>query len=189
MTLRFGTDGIRGVANQELTPELVTAVGRAAARVLGVAHPFVVGRDTRRSGPMLEAALVAGLCAEGADVLFAGVLPTPAVAQLAHERDAPAAMITASHNTFADNGVKLFAVGGRKLSDEVERGIEHELRALATGMPSGPDGRGGVRAAGRARRVRRPRGGRAGRPAARWSAGGRRLRERRGLPRGTARAA
>lgn len=142
MTLRFGTDGIRGVANQELTPELVTAVGRAAARVLGVAHPFVVGRDTRRSGPMLEAALVAGLCAEGADVLSAGVLPTPAVAQLAHERDAPAAMITASHNTFADNGVKLFAVGGRKLSDEVERSIEHELRALAAGMPSGPDGRG-----------------------------------------------
>ena len=84
MTLRFGTDGIRGVANRELTPELVTGVGRAAARVLGTARPFVVGRDTRRSGPMVEAALVAGLCAEGADVLLAGVLPTPAVAELAH---------------------------------------------------------------------------------------------------------
>jgi len=142
MTLRFGTDGIRGLANRELTPELVTGVGRAAARVLGTARPFVVGRDTRRSGPMLEAALVAGLCAEGADVLLAGVLPTPAVAELAHAREAPAAMITASHNAYADNGIKLFAVGGRKLSDEIERNIEHELRDLATAMPSGPEGRG-----------------------------------------------
>jgi phosphoglucosamine mutase len=142
MTLRFGTDGIRGVANGELTPELVTGVGRAAARVLGTARPFVVGRDTRRSGPMLEAALVAGLCAEGADVLLAGVLPTPAVAALAHAREAPAAMITASHNAYADNGIKLFAAGGRKLSDEIERNVEHELRDLATAMPSGPEGRG-----------------------------------------------
>jgi phosphoglucosamine mutase len=142
MTLRFGTDGIRGLANRELTPELVTGVGRAAARVLGTAHPFVVGRDTRRSGPMLEAALVAGLCAEGADVLLAGVLPTPAVAQLAHAREAPAAMITASHNAYADNGIKLFAVGGRKLSDDVERNVEHELCNLATTMPNGPEGRG-----------------------------------------------
>ena len=142
MTLRFGTDGIRGVANRELTPELVTGVGRAAARVLGTARPFVVGRDTRRSGPMLEAALVAGLCAEGADVLLAGVLPSPAVAELAHAREAPAAMITASHNAYADNGVKLFAAGGRKLSDEIERNVEHELRDLATTMPNGPEGRG-----------------------------------------------
>jgi phosphoglucosamine mutase len=142
MTLRFGTDGIRGVANRELTPELVTGVGRAAARVLGTARPFVVGRDTRRSGPMLEAALVAGLCAEGADVLLAGVLPSPAVAELAHAREAPAAMITASHNAYADNGVKLFAAGGRKLSDETERHVEHELRDLATAMPNGPEGRG-----------------------------------------------
>ena len=69
MTLRFGTDGVRGVANAELTVELVTALGRAAVRVLGAGQPFVVGRDTRRSGPMLEAALVAGICAEGADVI------------------------------------------------------------------------------------------------------------------------
>lgn len=142
MSLRFGTDGIRGVANRELTPELVTAIGRAAARVLGAEQPFVIGRDTRRSGPMVEAALVAGLCAEGADVLLTGVLPTPAVAGLAHERGAAAAMITASHNPFADNGVKLFAVGGRKLTDDVERAIEHELRDLATRTPSGPPGRG-----------------------------------------------
>jgi phosphoglucosamine mutase len=142
MSLRFGTDGIRGLANRELTPELVTGVGRAAARVLGTTRPFVVGRDTRRSGPMLEAALVAGLCAEGADVLLAGVLPTPAVAELAHTRDAPAAMITASHNAYVDNGIKLFAVGGRKLSDDIERSVEHELRELATMMPNGPEGRG-----------------------------------------------
>jgi phosphoglucosamine mutase len=142
MSLRFGTDGIRGVANRDLTPELVTALGRAAARVLGRDEPFVVGRDTRRSGPMLEAALVAGLCAEGADVMLTGVLPTPAVAQIAHQRGAPAAMITASHNPFPDNGVKLFAVGGRKLRDDVEHAIEDELRELATETPTGPDGRG-----------------------------------------------
>ena len=75
MTLEFGTDGIRGLANRELTPELVTALGRALVRVMGSEQPFVVGRDTRRSGPMVQAALVAGLCAEGADVELAGVLP------------------------------------------------------------------------------------------------------------------
>ena len=85
MTLRFGTDGVRGVANRELTPELVTALGRAAVRVLGADEPFVIGRDTRRSGPMLEAALVAGLCAEGADVVLIGVLPTPGVAYVARD--------------------------------------------------------------------------------------------------------
>lgn len=142
MSLRFGTDGVRGVANRELTPELVTALGRAAARVLGTDAPFVIGRDTRRSGPMLEAALVAGLCAEGADVLLVGVLPTPAVATVAQQRGAPAAMITASHNPYPDNGVKLFAPGGRKLTDDVERAIEDELHALATEAPVGPEGRG-----------------------------------------------
>ena len=115
MTLRFGTDGVRGVANVELTSELVTALGRAAARVLGREEPFVVGRDTRRSGPMLEAALVAGLCAEGADVLLAGVLPTPGVAHAARERGAPAAVISASHNPFGDNGIKLFAPGAEEV--------------------------------------------------------------------------
>jgi phosphoglucosamine mutase len=135
MTLRFGTDGVRGVANTELTVELVTALGRAAARVLGTTTPFVVGRDTRRSGPMIEAALVAGLCAEGADVALAGVLPTPGVAFLAFERGAPAAVISASHNPFGDNGVKLFAPGGRKLPEHVEMQVEDELRHLATEMP------------------------------------------------------
>ena len=141
MTLRFGTDGIRGVANRELTPELVTALGRAAARVLGASVPFVVGRDTRRSGPLLQAALVAGLCAEGASVELAGVLPTPGVALLAKARNAPAAVISASHNPFEDNGVKLFAPGGRKVTEELERHIEDELRALATSVPgAGPTG-------------------------------------------------
>ncbi len=141
MTLQFGTDGVRGVANRELTPELVTALGRAAARVLGTEHGFLVARDTRLSGPMLEAALVAGLCAEGADVQRAGVLPTPGVAYLAQRRSAPAAMISASHNPFPDNGVKLFAAGGRKITDESERRVEDELRKLVVAAPgSGPDG-------------------------------------------------
>ena len=135
MTLRFGTDGVRGVANTELTVELVTALGRAAVRVLGAEVPFVVGRDTRRSGPMLEAALVAGICAEGADVSLAGVLPTPGVALLAHERAAPAAVISASHNSFEDNGIKLFAPGGRKIPEHLETQVEEELRYLATEIP------------------------------------------------------
>ena len=136
MTLRFGTDGVRGVANQELTPELVTALGRAAARVLGSERPFLVARDTRRSGPMLEAALVAGLCAEGVGVLRAGVLPTPGLAYLAQVSEAPAAMISASHNPFPDNGVKLFAPGGRKIPDDWERRVEEQLRTLAVEMPA-----------------------------------------------------
>ncbi len=135
MTLRFGTDGVRGIANQELTVELVTALGRAAVRVIGDAEPFVIGRDTRRSGPMIEAALVAGICAEGADVILTGVLPTPGVAYLAHERGAPGAVISASHNPFIDNGVKLLGPGGRKIPEPIEIQIEQELRELAVSQP------------------------------------------------------
>ena len=143
MTLRFGTDGVRGVANRDLTPELVTALGRAAARVLGADRPFVVGRDTRRSGPLLESALVAGLCSEGADVERVGVLPTPGVAYLAQQFDAPAAVISASHNPYPDNGVKLFSRGGRKIADGPEQRIELELRRLVdAGAGDGPDGAG-----------------------------------------------
>ena len=143
MTLRFGTDGIRGVANRDLTPELVTALGRAAARVLGADRPFFVGRDTRRSGPLLEAALVAGLCSEGAAVDRVGVLPTPGVAYLAQLFDGPAAVISASHNPYPDNGVKLFARGGRKIADEPEQRIEAELRRLVDAGPElGPEGAG-----------------------------------------------
>ncbi|MFL6243816.1 MAG: phosphoglucosamine mutase [Acidimicrobiia bacterium] len=144
MTLRFGTDGVRGVANRDLTPELVTALGRAAARVLGADRPFVIGRDTRRSGPLLESALVAGLCSEGADVERVGVLPTPGVAYLAQLSDAPAAVISASHNPYPDNGVKLFSRGGRKIADVPEQRIELELRRLVdAGAGDGRDGPGG----------------------------------------------
>ena len=127
--LRFGTDGVRGVANAELTPELALALGRAAAHVLGPAPAFVVGRDTRRSGPMLEAAFVAGLASAGVDPLLLGVAPTPAVAWVSADADIPGAVISASHNPFADNGIKLFAAGGRKLPDELERASEGELAA------------------------------------------------------------
>ncbi len=135
MTLRFGTDGVRGLANAELTPELVLALGRAAARFLG-GGTFLVGRDTRLSGPMLQAALTAGLTAEGCDVRDLGVLPTPAVAARSVQLGLPAAMISASHNPYPDNGVKLFASGGRKLSDEVERGVQAELDRLLTSGPA-----------------------------------------------------
>ncbi len=127
MSLAFGTDGVRGVANLELTPEFVLGLGRAAARVLGPG-PWLIGRDTRVSGPYLAAALAAGLAAEGADVVDLGVLPTPAVAGACVDRNLPGAMISASHNPFADNGVKLFATGGRKLADDVEERIEAQLQ-------------------------------------------------------------
>jgi phosphoglucosamine mutase len=141
--VRFGTDGIRGVANVELDAELVLALGRAAARVLP-ARTFLVGRDTRQSGPMLQAALSAGLAAEGADVVDLGVLPTPAVAWASAHRRVPAAMVSASHNPFTDNGVKLFAAGGVKLADAVEDTIEDELDKIlaATGGPVPPSGHG-----------------------------------------------
>jgi phosphoglucosamine mutase len=126
---RFGTDGVRGVANEELTPELALALGRAAARVLP-APTFVVGRDTRRSGPLLQAAFSAGLAAEGADVVDLGVLPTPGVAAVAESRQAPGAVISASHNPFGDNGIKLFSLLGTKLPVEVEGEIERELDAV-----------------------------------------------------------
>ena len=126
---RFGTDGVRGVANQDLTAELALSLGRAAARVLP-APTFVVGRDTRRSGPLLQAAFSAGLASEGADVVDLGVLPTPGVAAEAERRKAPGAVISASHNPFGDNGIKLFSLLGTKLPTEVEGEIERELEAV-----------------------------------------------------------
>jgi phosphoglucosamine mutase len=140
--LEFGTDGIRGLANDELTPELVLALGRAAARVLG--GPFVVGRDTRRSGPMLQSAFSAGAASEGVDVVDLGVLPTPGVAFASAGWRAPGAVVSASHNPFPDNGVKLFAPGGRKLSDDEERTLEEEFARIAAGTAGGqrPTGAG-----------------------------------------------
>jgi phosphoglucosamine mutase len=132
--LRFGTDGIRGAANAELSPELLVALGRAAARVLGT-DAFVVGRDTRRSGPLLQAALSAGLAAEGTDVIDLGVIPTPGVAWVSSRRQVPAAVVSASHNPYADNGIKIFAAGGLKLPDRVEQSIEDELGEILAGTP------------------------------------------------------
>jgi phosphoglucosamine mutase len=142
VTLRFGTDGVRGVANDELSPEVLLSLGRAAARVLGPG-PFLVGRDTRWSGEMVAAAVSAGLAAEGADVVDLGVMPTPGVAWHSRAEQAPAAMISASHNPFADNGVKFFAAGGLKLSDATEARLEAELEQGSGGGPgSAPTGTG-----------------------------------------------
>ena len=153
--LKFGTDGVRGVANAELTPELAVALGRAAARVLA-GQRFAIGRDTRRSGPMLEAALCAGLASEGVDVVLLGVAPTPEVAWWAATENAPAAVVSASHNPFADNGIKLFTAGGRKLPDDVEERLELELqRQLGTvvsssgaAVPERPAGAAGAQPVG-----------------------------------------
>lgn len=134
---RFGTDGVRGVANVELSPELVLALGRAVARTI-TATGFVVGRDTRKSGPMLQAALSAGLASEGAGVVDVGVLPTPALAWLSAKRDLPAVVISASHNPFTDNGIKLFAAGGAKLGVEIESAIEDELERTLDPSVKGP---------------------------------------------------
>ncbi len=135
MARYFGTDGVRGRANADLTPELALAVASAAARVLanhdGSHRPLaVVGRDPRVSSEMLEAAVVAGLTSAGADVRLAGVLPTPAVAYLTQLYAADLGVVlSASHNPMPDNGVKLFARGGQKLPDDLEAEIEAEIEA------------------------------------------------------------
>jgi len=127
----FGTDGIRGEANRDLTAELALRLGRAAVRALPGRSRVVVGRDTRESGPMLESALVAGLLAEGAEVLLAGVMPTPAVAFLTEDLEANAGVvISASHNSYLDNGIKFFGPGGVKLPDDTEKAIEAEFEHL-----------------------------------------------------------
>jgi phosphoglucosamine mutase len=128
LTLKFGTDGLRGVAGTELTAELTVALGRAAARVLGGPR-FLIGRDTRLSSSWLESALAAGVAAEGVDVELLGVIPTPGVAWHSANERVPAAVISASHNPYRDNGIKLFAAGGLKLPDDVEERLEAELGA------------------------------------------------------------
>ncbi|KGH47677.1 MULTISPECIES: phosphoglucosamine mutase [Modestobacter] len=139
----FGTDGVRGRANAELTPELALSVARAAASVLadrdGTSRPVaVVGRDPRASGEMLEAAVVAGLASAGAEVLRVGVLPTPAIAHLTGRTDADlGVMLSASHNPMPDNGIKLFSRGGHKLPDAVEAAIERRVMGTDDGDPRG----------------------------------------------------
>ena len=128
----FGTDGVRGIANAALTPELGLALGRAGAAVIGRGaapeRPIVVGRDTRLSGTMLEAAVVAGITSAGRDVLLVGVVPTPGVARIAALTEAAGGvMISASHNPIEDNGIKFFGPDGFKLSDEAETEIEASL--------------------------------------------------------------
>jgi phosphoglucosamine mutase len=142
MSRLFGTDGVRGVANTELTPELAFALGRAAAAVLSPerTRPFVVGRDTRVSGTMLEAAIVAGLTSAGRDAVSLGIVPTPAVACVTRrERAAAGIVISASHNPIADNGIKFFGSDGFKLSDETEDRIERLVHAGTAVRPTGAD--------------------------------------------------
>ncbi len=129
----FGTDGVRGCANKDLTPELVFSLGKSASLVIAKQHgkgraSAVVGRDPRASGEMLEAALIAGLATVGVDVLKVGVLPTPAIAYLTQYYKADLGVVlSASHNVFSDNGVKFFSKDGKKLADEVEDEIEKNL--------------------------------------------------------------
>jgi phosphoglucosamine mutase len=129
MARYFGTDGVRGVANKELSCELAFALGVAAVKHLGTT--LVMGRDTRRSGSMLEAALVSGITAAGGNVLLAGIIPTPAVAYLTHELGAAGGVvISASHNPPEYNGIKLFDAQGFKLSAALEEAVEQELCRL-----------------------------------------------------------
>jgi len=137
VTLRFGTDGVRGPAD-ELSDHLVTALGRAAATILG-GDEFVVGRDPRQSGPRLERALVRGLTHGGSAVERLGVVPTPLVARICADRGVAGAMISASHNAYHDNGIKFFVPGGLKLTDAVEADLEAELdRLLAATSETSP---------------------------------------------------
>ncbi len=140
----FGTDGVRGIANQYLTPELALAIGQAAGRYLirsGAEKRVVLGRDTRRSGPMLGAALASGFCSVGVDVRTLAIVPTGCISFVARTGEyGMGAVISASHNPAPDNGIKLIGHDGRKLSDAAELEIESLLEE--TGRPSRPMGAG-----------------------------------------------
>lgn len=148
----FGTDGVRGLANRELTPEFALALGRAAGARLWEEMPpghdrprVVLGRDTRISGPMLQQALAAGLCSTGAEVLDAGVFPTAGVAWLIRELGASAgAVISASHNPAPDNGIKFFTAEGYKYSEAREEAIEDLLEREEDAGPRPPGDRVGA---------------------------------------------
>lgn len=132
MSRMFGTDGVRGVANTELTADLAFALGKAGAMVLGKSHEkpvFVIGKDTRISGDMLEAALTAGILSVGGNVIKAGVIPTPGIAYLVRHYEADAGVvISASHNPFEFNGIKFFNGEGFKLDDSIEDEIEATIK-------------------------------------------------------------
>ena len=135
----FGTDGVRGVANAELTPELAFRLGWAAAYYFGREHDspsFLIGRDTRVSGQMLEAALCAGICAAGGNAVVLGVIPTPGVAWLTRTKKAAAGVvISASHNPFVDNGIKFFSGTGYKLPDAVEDELDEIVAGKMDSLP------------------------------------------------------
>lgn len=138
----FGTDGVRGVANEEITPELALGIGRALVRTLreeGAPRPrVIVGRDPRASGEMLESAVVAGICSAGGDAAVLDVLPTPGVAYLTSTLGADAGvMISASHNPVADNGIKLIGPTGHKLTDAEEERVEELLQRFDSDRPTG----------------------------------------------------
>jgi phosphoglucosamine mutase len=143
MSRLFGTDGVRGIANADLTPELAFRLGEAAGHFLGDRGRgrIIVGKDTRRSGDMLEAALVAGICSGGADALVAGVVPTPAVSFLTRELGADGGMVvSASHNPAEYNGIKFFSRDGFKLPDELEDEIAEFVQAQRSWRrPTGAD--------------------------------------------------
>jgi phosphoglucosamine mutase len=140
-TKLFGTDGVRGIVGRELTADLALALGRAAAAESATARPQVlIVRDTRESGPMLEAALAAGVAEGGGDAWLAGVLPTPAASILVRQHGLDlAAVVSASHNPWQHNGIKFFSADGRKLEDEGEAGIEARVAQDGTepGVPTG----------------------------------------------------
>ena len=138
----FGTDGVRGVANDDITPELALGIGRALVRTLreeGAPRPrIIIGRDPRASGEMLESAVAAGVCSAGGDAVVLDVLPTPGVAYLVSTLGANAGvMISASHNPVADNGIKLIGPTGHKLTDEEEDRIEELLQRFDSDRPTG----------------------------------------------------
>lgn len=136
----FGTDGVRGVAGTELTPELALALGRAATLLKDEWNRAVIGRDTRRSGEMLTAALAAGMASVGIDVIDVGVIPTPAIPFLTENYNASfGAVVSASHNPPEDNGIKFFDRAGFKIPEELEAGLE---QAVEDGVPTRPSGRG-----------------------------------------------
>lgn len=146
----FGTDGVRGVANKELTNELALSIGKAAAKVLagelGRKPTVMIGKDTRASGDMLEAALTAGLCSVGANVLAVGIVPTPAVAYLVERYGCDAGiMISASHNPCEYNGIKIFQSTGYKLDDAIEEEIEAIVLDNAEEIPMKTGGEVGNR--------------------------------------------
>lgn len=146
MARLFGTDGVRGVVNEFLTPELAYHLGRAAAMHFSKdkEHPtFLIGRDTRISGSMLASSLAAGICSVGGNVVMAGVVPTPAVAYLVRQQGFDAgAVISASHNPFPDNGIKFFDGNGYKLPDDVEDQLEFYVRQSADNELPRPTGDG-----------------------------------------------